>query len=93
MKNTGSITPTTRKPRGEWPFFVLKEACAFRLLNAQIYHNLDALFNCGLVLQCSGDNTVDGETKAIAGGDLTRGSLRPPGCTAIETEVTARGGT
>ena len=26
------------------PFFVLKQACAFRFLNAQIYHNLDPLF-------------------------------------------------
>ena len=38
------IQDTTRKPRGKRPFFVLKQACAFRLLNAQIYHNLDALF-------------------------------------------------
>ena len=28
----------------EMPFFVLKQACAFRLLNAQIYHNQDPLF-------------------------------------------------
>ena len=36
--------PTTRKPREKWPFVLLKQACAFRLLNAQIYHNLDPLF-------------------------------------------------
>ena len=36
-----------------------------------------AFVSSGPVLWCSGDNPVDGETKAIVCGDLTRGSSQP----------------